>query len=141
MAGLSLLLALVLLTLKADAAGQNPDHVLQGTGVKPEPRRPGDGSTIAPEDAARFLTCYCSGHCPDDASNSTCMTNGACFAIIEEDEHGDAIITSGCMKYEGSHFQCKDSRYAKPRRTIECCNTDFCNRDLLPTLPPLPPVR
>ncbi len=34
-------------------------------------------------------------------------TNGQCFAIIEEDEHGEAILTSGCMKYEGSHFQCK----------------------------------
>lgn len=34
-------------------------------------------------------------------------TNGQCFAIIEEDEHGEAVLTSGCMKYEGSHFQCK----------------------------------
>ena len=36
-----------------------------------------------------------------------CRTNGQCFAIIEEDEHGDDVITSGCVKYEGSHFQCK----------------------------------
>lgn len=49
------------------AAGQNPDYVLQGTGVKPE------DSTIAPEDAARFLNCYCSGHCPEDANNNTCQ--------------------------------------------------------------------
>uniref|UniRef100_A0A8D2ZUM4 Serine/threonine-protein kinase receptor n=1 Tax=Scophthalmus maximus TaxID=52904 RepID=A0A8D2ZUM4_SCOMX len=117
-------------------AGQNPDHVLQGTGVKPEARRPGEDSTIAPEDAARFLSCYCSGHCPEDATNNTCQTNGQCFAIIEEDEHGDSILTSGCMKYEGSHFQCKDSPKAQTRRTIECCNTDLCNRDLQPTLPP-----
>ncbi|XP_068587951.1 bone morphogenetic protein receptor type-1A-like [Cebidichthys violaceus] len=102
--------AAVLLTLRADAAGQNPDHVLQGTGVKPEARRPGEDSTIAPEDAARFLSCSCSGHCPEDAVNSTCQTNGQCFAIIEEDEHGEAILTSGCMKYEGSHFQCKVQR-------------------------------
>lgn len=34
-------------------------------------------------------------------------TNGQCFAIIEEDENGDVILSSGCMKYEGSHFQCK----------------------------------
>lgn len=53
-------------------AGQNPDHVLQGTGVKLDSRRPGDDSTIAPEDAARFLSCHCSGHCPDDAKNNTC---------------------------------------------------------------------
>ncbi|XP_062858936.1 bone morphogenetic protein receptor, type IAb [Trichomycterus rosablanca] len=120
--------------------GQNPDYVLQGTGVKPgsEPKKvqAADGSTVAPEDAAKFLSCYCSGHCPEDATNNTCETNGQCFAIIEEDEHGEAVLTSGCMKYEGSHFQCKDSPNAQTRRTIECCSTDFCNRDLQPTLPP-----
>ncbi|CAL8297927.1 unnamed protein product [Merluccius merluccius] len=131
---------LCLLVYSSEAAGQNPDHVLQGTGVNLEARRPGDDSTIAPEDAARFLSCYCSGHCPEDAINNTCQTNGQCFAIIEEDEHGDDVITSGCVKYEGSHFQCKDSPMAQTRRTIECCNSDFCNRDLQPTLPPpIPP--
>ncbi|GLD62637.1 bone morphogenetic protein receptor type-1A, partial [Lates japonicus] len=69
---LAVMAAALLLTLRADAAGQNPDHVLQGTGVKPEARRPGEDSTIAPEDAARFLSCYCSGHCPEDATNNTC---------------------------------------------------------------------
>ncbi|XP_036402067.1 bone morphogenetic protein receptor, type IAa [Megalops cyprinoides] len=125
------------LALRAEG-GQNPDHVLHGTGAKhgSEPKRPGDDSTVSPEDAARFLSCYCSGHCPEDAKNNTCETNGQCFAIIEEDEHGESILTSGCMKYEGSHFQCKDSPRAQKRRTIECCQTDFCNRDLQPTLPP-----
>uniref|UniRef100_A0A8B9HJF9 receptor protein serine/threonine kinase n=1 Tax=Astyanax mexicanus TaxID=7994 RepID=A0A8B9HJF9_ASTMX len=120
--------------------GQNPDYMLHGTGVKhgsdPKKAPAADGSTVAPEDAARFLSCYCSGHCPEDATNNTCETNGQCFAIIEEDEHGEAVLTSGCMKYEGSHFQCKDSPNAQTRRTIECCSTDFCNRDLQPTLPP-----
>uniref|UniRef100_A0A674NXT2 receptor protein serine/threonine kinase n=1 Tax=Takifugu rubripes TaxID=31033 RepID=A0A674NXT2_TAKRU len=101
------LAAPLLLSLRADAAGQNPDYVLQGTGVKPE------DSTIAPEDTARFLSCYCSGHCPEDATNNTCQTNGQCFAIIQEDEHGEALLTSGCMKYEGSHFQCKVCTHAR----------------------------
>ncbi|XP_039624416.1 bone morphogenetic protein receptor type-1A-like isoform X2 [Polypterus senegalus] len=118
-------------------AGQNPDHMLQGKGaISSSDKKLADGSTVAPEDAARFLSCYCSGHCPEDAKNNTCETNGHCFAIVEEDEHGEAILTSGCMKYEGSDFQCKDSRYAQSRRTIECCQTDFCNRYLQPTLPP-----
>ncbi len=56
--------------------GQNPDYMLHGTGVKPgsDPKRrqSGDGPTVAPEDAARFLSCYCSGHCPEDATNNTC---------------------------------------------------------------------
>lgn len=34
-------------------------------------------------------------------------TNGHCFAIVEEDEHGEPTLASGCMKYEGSDFQCK----------------------------------
>ncbi|XP_062319577.1 bone morphogenetic protein receptor, type IAa isoform X2 [Osmerus eperlanus] len=139
MSGLALYVAAVavsiLLTLGAQA-GQNPDHMLHGTGAKHEGRRPGDDSTVAPEDAARFLSCHCSGHCPEDAKNNTCETNGQCFAIIEEDEYGEVILTSGCMKYEGSHFQCKDSPRAQTRRTIECCQKDFCNRDLQPTLPP-----
>lgn len=33
----------------------------------------------------------------------------------------------------------QDSPKAQTRRTIECCNTDFCNRDLQPTLPPQAP--
>uniref|UniRef100_A0A4W5P6L0 receptor protein serine/threonine kinase n=1 Tax=Hucho hucho TaxID=62062 RepID=A0A4W5P6L0_9TELE len=128
----------ILLVIRAEGiqTGQNPDHMLHGTGHKHESRKPGDGPTVAPEDAARFLSCYCSGHCPEDHKNNTCETNGQCFAIIEEDENGEAILTSGCMKYEGSHFQCKDSPRAQTRRTIECCDTDFCNRDLQPTLPP-----
>lgn len=40
---------------------------------------------------------------------SVLRTNGQCFAIIEQDEHGEVQLTSGCMKYEGSHFQCKVS--------------------------------
>ncbi|XP_036428292.1 bone morphogenetic protein receptor, type IAb [Colossoma macropomum] len=136
---LTVLGACVLLSLQAEG-GQNPDYMLHGTGMKhgsdPKRSQAADGSTVAPEDAARFLSCYCSGHCPEDATNNTCETNGQCFAIIEEDEHGEAILTSGCMKYEGSHFQCKDSPNAQTRRTIECCSTDFCNRNLQPTLPP-----
>uniref|UniRef100_A0A8C5H678 receptor protein serine/threonine kinase n=1 Tax=Gouania willdenowi TaxID=441366 RepID=A0A8C5H678_GOUWI len=127
----------VWLFLIGPAAGQNPDHVLQGTGVKPEVRRPGEDSTVPPEDLPRFLSCFCSGHCPDDAVNNTCQTNGQCFAIIEEDDLGEVQLTSGCMKYEGSHFQCKDSPNAQTRRTIECCNIDYCNRELQPTLPPM----
>ncbi|KAI1887078.1 hypothetical protein AGOR_G00202420 [Albula goreensis] len=129
-------------TLRAEG-GQNPDYVLHGTGAKHAPgpwRAPGPGEgddeVMSPEDAPQFLSCYCSGHCPKDAINSTCRTNGQCFAIIEEDEQGDIILAFGCVKYEGSHFQCKDSPLAQPRRTIQCCLTDFCNRDLQPELPP-----
>ncbi|KAG9346183.1 hypothetical protein JZ751_008006 [Albula glossodonta] len=74
---------------------------------------------MSPEDAPQFLSCYCSGHCPKDAINSTCRTNGQCFAIIEEDEQGDIILAFGCVKYEGSHFQCKANHPVLPDRLLQ----------------------
>uniref|UniRef100_H2ZXD7 receptor protein serine/threonine kinase n=1 Tax=Latimeria chalumnae TaxID=7897 RepID=H2ZXD7_LATCH len=120
---------------------QNLDSMLHGTGMKSnvDHKKQANKGTVAPEDALPFLYCYCSGHCPQDAINNTCVTNGHCFAIIEEDEQGEITLASGCMKFEGSDFQCKDSPNAQPRRTIECCQSDFCNRDLQPTLPPVEP--
>lgn len=57
---------------------------------------------------------------------SVFRTNGQCFAIIEQDEHGDVQLTSGCMKYEGSHFQCKVSR------SVWACLSLFSPLCLLP---------
>ncbi|XP_037590319.1 bone morphogenetic protein receptor type-1A [Cebus imitator] len=119
--------------------GQNLDSMLHGTGMKSDSdqKKSENGVTLAPEDTLPFLKCYCSGHCPDDAINNTCITNGHCFAIIEEDDQGETTLASGCMKYEGSDFQCKDSPKAQLRRTIECCRTNLCNQYLQPTLPPV----
>lgn len=111
--------------------GQNPDNNLMGTGMKP------NGVTVAPEDAEPRLHCYCSGHCATEGGNNTCKTNGNCFAIIEEDENGETTLGSGCMRLEGADFQCKDATKVRKRRTIECCKTDFCNKDLHPTLTPI----
>ncbi|KAG8135141.1 hypothetical protein E2320_008196 [Naja naja] len=118
--------------------GWKQDGMIHAAGIKTDPgqQKQEDGVTVAPEDIMPFLQCYCSGHCPENAINNTCKTNGHCFAIIEEDENGEKTLSSGCMKYEGSDFQCKDSRVVLRRRTIECCRTDFCNQDLQPTLPP-----
>ncbi|XP_029465195.1 bone morphogenetic protein receptor type-1A [Rhinatrema bivittatum] len=140
MAGLKVYLKLLgaYLLIVLHVYGQNLDSMLHGTGMKAnsDPKKQADGVTQAPEDLKPFLKCYCSGHCPDDAINNTCMTNGHCFAIIEEDEHGEITLTSGCMKFEGSDFQCKDSPKAQLRRTIACCRDEMCNKDLQPTLSP-----
>lgn len=55
--------------------GQNLDSMLHGTGMKtnPDQKKQANGVTLAPEDTLPFLKCYCSGHCPDDAINNTCM--------------------------------------------------------------------
>uniref|UniRef100_A0A2K6L6U5 receptor protein serine/threonine kinase n=1 Tax=Rhinopithecus bieti TaxID=61621 RepID=A0A2K6L6U5_RHIBE len=102
--------------------GQNPDSMLH--------EKSENGVTLAPEDTLPFQKCYC-GHCPDDAINNTCITNGHCFAVIEEDGQGETTLASGCMKYEGSDFQCKDSPKAQLSRT------SLCNQYLQPTLPPV----
>lgn len=49
--------------------------MLHGTGMKtnPDQKKQANGVTLAPEDTLPFLKCYCSGHCPDDAVNNTCM--------------------------------------------------------------------
>lgn len=127
------------LSVVSHVQGQNLDSMLHGTGMKSDSdqKKSESGVTLAPEDTLPFLKCYCSGHCPDDAVNNTCITNGHCFAIIEEDEQGETTLASGCMKYEGSDFQCKDSPKAQLRRTIECCRTNLCNQYLQPTLPPV----
>ncbi|XP_077115436.1 bone morphogenetic protein receptor type-1A isoform X1 [Ranitomeya variabilis] len=124
--------------LAVHSQGQPSDLLPQRPAMKSnsDPKKQENGVTVAPEDTLPFLNCYCYGYCPEDATNNTCITNGHCFAIIEEDEHGEITLTSGCMKLEGSDFQCKDSPKAQLRRTIECCRTDFCNKDLQPTLPP-----
>lgn len=48
-------------------------------------------------------------------------------------------VVWGLIDWLDVWFDWQDSPKAQTRRTIECCNTDFCNRDLQPTLPPLAP--
>ncbi|XP_049908873.1 bone morphogenetic protein receptor, type IBb [Epinephelus moara] len=95
-------------------------------------------SSTATVSAQNMLWCHCYHHCPDDSVNNTCMTDGYCFTMVEEEEGGLAVLTAGCLGLVGSEFQCRDSWNARSRRALECCtDQDYCNRDLHPTLPPL----
>uniref|UniRef100_A0A665UEL4 receptor protein serine/threonine kinase n=1 Tax=Echeneis naucrates TaxID=173247 RepID=A0A665UEL4_ECHNA len=101
-------------------------------------RRAEEGSSTATVSAQNMLWCHCNHLCPEKSVNNTCMTNGYCFTMVEEEEGGVAVLTSGCLALAGSEFQCRDTGITRSRRTIECCtNQDYCNRDLHPTLPPL----
>lgn len=43
-------------------------------------------------------------------SDFTCLvfsTDGYCFTMIEEDDSGMPVVTSGCLGLEGSDFQCR----------------------------------
>nr|XP_029492882.1 bone morphogenetic protein receptor type-1B-like [Oncorhynchus nerka] len=95
------------------------------------------GST-APALPQRQLWCYCYHHCPEDSTNNTCRTDGYCFTMVDEEEGGVPVLTSGCLGLVGSEFQCRDTGNSRLRRSLECCtDQDYCNKDLHPTLPPL----
>ncbi|KAK1175998.1 hypothetical protein AOXY_G768 [Acipenser oxyrinchus oxyrinchus] len=96
-----------------------------------------DGESNVSVPPKQLLLCSCHHHCPEDSNNNTCRTDGYCFTMIEEDESGTPMVTSGCLGWEGSDFQCRDTPKFYQRRTIECCTDDnYCNKDLHPTLPP-----
>ncbi|NP_001158366.1 bone morphogenetic protein receptor 1 precursor [Saccoglossus kowalevskii] len=90
------------------------------------------------------LECYCREMCPEGTLNNTCFTKegGKCFSQIQlhepgEDYDGEPIRTSGCLPPdEGALMQCKTSEH-KIRRSMLCCDdSNLCNIDLQPTLPP-----
>uniref|UniRef100_A0A667ZGQ0 Serine/threonine-protein kinase receptor n=1 Tax=Myripristis murdjan TaxID=586833 RepID=A0A667ZGQ0_9TELE len=100
-------------------------------------RRTEDSGSRATISAPNMLWCHCYHHCPDDSVNNTCMTDGYCFTMVEEEEGGLSVLTAGCLSLAGSEFQCRDIWNARLRRALECCtDQDYCNKDLHPTLPP-----
>ncbi|XP_058472638.1 bone morphogenetic protein receptor, type IBb isoform X2 [Solea solea] len=95
-------------------------------------------SSTATVSVQNMLLCHCNHHCPENSFNNTCITNGYCFTMVEEEDGGVAVLTAGCLGLAGSEFQCRDTGKSRSRRALECCtDQDYCNRDLHPTLPPL----
>ncbi|TRY59375.1 hypothetical protein DNTS_030071 [Danionella cerebrum] len=109
--------------------------------VTADDKRESDAQTdlhVAPVPPQRMLLCHCYHHCSEDSTNNTCRTDGFCFTMVEEEEGGSPVFTSGCLSLVGSEFQCRDTGNARLRRNLECCtDQDFCNQDLHPTLPPI----
>ncbi|XP_053709737.1 bone morphogenetic protein receptor, type IBb isoform X1 [Synchiropus splendidus] len=112
------------------------DSMLLKNGWKgSQKKQEGSKSAVVPEN---ILWCHCNHHCPKDSVNNTCMTDGYCFTMVEEEEGGMAVFTFGCLGRAGSEFQCRDTWNARTRRALKCCtDQDYCNTDLHPTLPPL----
>uniref|UniRef100_A0A8C2DSM3 Serine/threonine-protein kinase receptor n=1 Tax=Cyprinus carpio TaxID=7962 RepID=A0A8C2DSM3_CYPCA len=95
-------------------------------------------SSVTPVIPERMLLCHCYHHCPEDSTNNTYHVTLKTGTMVEEEEGGSPVLTSGCLGSVGSEFQCRDTGNARLRRILECCtDQDFCNRELHPTLPPL----
>ncbi|XP_026102854.1 bone morphogenetic protein receptor type-1B-like [Carassius auratus] len=129
---MSMLLQLGVLWLRSSTQANVLESMLQRNSGK---ESSSSVTAVIPE---RMLLCHCYHHCPEDSTNNTCRTDGYCFTMVEVEEGGSPLLTSGCLGSVGSEFQCRDTGNALRRRIIECCtDQDFCNRDLHPTLPPL----
>ncbi|XP_049594030.1 bone morphogenetic protein receptor, type IBb isoform X2 [Syngnathus scovelli] len=132
--------ALLLITLlSTQSEGNFLDNMLLRNGWKQESERRAEGSGNSSGATQNVLWCHCTQHCPEESTNNSCMTDGSCFTMVEEEEEGGlAVLTSGCLALAGSEFQCKDTWTTRFRRVLECCaDQDYCNRNLHPTLPPL----
>ncbi|MBN3282069.1 BMR1B protein, partial [Polyodon spathula] len=83
--------------------------LLRSSGKLNLENRKEDGESNVAVPPKQLLLCYCHHHCPEDSNNNTCGTDGYCFTMIEEDESGIPMVTSGCLGWEGSDFQCRVS--------------------------------
>ncbi|XP_028317936.1 bone morphogenetic protein receptor, type IBb [Gouania willdenowi] len=100
-------------------------------------RKSEERSSTASGSAKNVIRCHCFNPCKDEYNN-TCVTDGPCFSMMIEEEGGVVELTAGCLRRDGSAFQCRDTLHSRLRRAIECCSgQDYCNGDLHPTLPPL----
>ncbi|XP_048037315.1 bone morphogenetic protein receptor, type IBb [Chanodichthys erythropterus] len=134
-----LLVLLGVMCLRSSAQANVLDTMLQRNSGKVTAGGSKESSgSAAPVTPERMLLCQCNHHCPEDSTNNTCRTDGYCFTMVEEEEGGSPVRTSGCLGLVGSEFQCRDTGNARLRRILECCTEqNYCNQDLHPTLPPL----
>ncbi|GLD55337.1 bone morphogenetic protein receptor type-1B-like protein, partial [Lates japonicus] len=70
-------------------------------------RKAEESNSAATVSAQNMLWCHCYHHCPEDSVNNSCMTDGYCFTMVEEEEVGVAVLTAGCLGLVGSEFQCR----------------------------------
>ncbi|KAL4617299.1 bone morphogenetic protein receptor type-1B-like isoform X1 [Arapaima gigas] len=116
------------------------DMLLRNSGKVMRNRGKEDRSDFRSSSLQRLLWCYCHHHCPEDSTNHSCRTDGYCFSMVEEEDGGGLVFTSGCLGLVGSQFQCRDTGNSHQRRALMCCTEqDYCNLNLHPTLPPPKP--
>lgn len=72
----------------------------------------------------------------EESQNNTCITDGLCFTEIHK-KNGEISYIYSCLNQRqylppnDLPFTCRDGIYG-----VKCCFHDYCNRDLLPALPP-----
>ncbi|ELT99041.1 hypothetical protein CAPTEDRAFT_227433 [Capitella teleta] len=87
----------------------------------------------------KTLKCFCdSVDCRKD--NSTCFTDGVCYATISAVEGKDPIYSYNCMG-KGKSFPPENPHWCHDTEDdtmiVRCCNdADYCNQHIEPTLAP-----
>merc|ERR1712106_41845 len=92
------------------------------------------------------ITCFCLGHCPNNALNGTCQAppGAPCFSAVEEvlDPETNLLVperTYGCLPAdEKGLMQCKGHLvpHFDPRNILCCSSSSLCNKELSPTYEP-----
>ncbi|XP_026318466.1 TGF-beta receptor type-1 isoform X8 [Hyposmocoma kahamanoa] len=94
-------------------------------------------------DPVEGLKCYCNIDSPSSCPNSTCETDGYCYASTNI-EKGVQKYTYHCLDFKSlipfEHpFSCSTTKNKNASVVIECCDTHMCNRELRLELQTKPP--
>ncbi|XP_015924148.1 uncharacterized protein [Parasteatoda tepidariorum] len=84
------------------------------------------------------ITCECTTtHCMEHHMEH-CNTTGVCFSQYLDRHDGSYPVVRGCIQSK-TPLLCENRRPAVARGTwplLLCCNSNLCNRDVVPTPPP-----
>ncbi|XP_064646369.1 activin receptor type-1-like isoform X2 [Lineus longissimus] len=80
-------------------------------------------------------SCVPASYC--DAGQDYCETAMMCFSSLGKEQDGYEYARKGCLEsYERSKMTCE--AIYDDKVTVECCKTEFCNKNMTPTYAPLP---
>lgn len=84
------------------------------------------------------ISCMCSTSQCVEHGMQTCNTTGMCFTQYLDRGDGSQPVIRGCIASK-TPLLCENRRPAIAEGSwpvLLCCNSNFCNRDVMPTVPP-----
>lgn len=86
----------------------------------------------------KFITCICTTtHCQAQGQ-TTCNTTSMCYSQYLDRKDGSNPLVRGCI-ISKTPLLCENRRPAVRDHNwpiLACCNTNLCNQDVVPTIPP-----